>query len=437
MALDIVNKLKKLTWTRDKSGNNWYVENGSKGFGKGEYSNNLDMAQNHPLLTPALLFISKLFSQAEFKVVNKETGKEEKEHWLIKLLHNPNIYQTKSDFLESLQFIQIAQGKAVGYLKRPIGFNDNEDITSIYLLDSDLIEFPIEYKKSGYRSPMVSSGLLDIEGEKEVVYDKNGENLKIKIKDLIFFYDLPNMLHSNFYEVSSRLDGLRQTLLNTNDSLIAKNIILKTNGKELISGGGNGTLPLGAEDKAKAESLLQNNYGLGWFRKRGIVTKASIDYKSLHIALRDLGLDESVKVDGNLIYSALHIPKDILSIEAKKTTYNNGKESMVSYIQNEMQASTNSFADVLNRLLKDTEFKIIGTYDHLPVMQFILIERYEGISKKAKALNDLLKTGIPKEVALEMCGFDKDLVLEDIGIIEEGSNQNQNQNGEQGTSDET
>ena len=415
--MNIIQKLRKLTWTKNSSGNNWYVENDGNGFGSGENMTNLELSQNHPILTPSLLFISKLFSQAEFKVVSKETGKEEKNHWLIKLLNKPNIYQTKSDFLESLQFIQIAQGKAVGYLKRPIGFNQPEDIDSIYLLDSDLIDFPDEYNNANFRSRMYSSRLESVADSEEITYDKNGENLTIKIKDLIFFYDLPNMLQKNFYEVSSRLDGLRQTLLNTNDSLIAKNIILKTNGKELISGGNNEHFPLAGDDKEKAESLLQNNYGLGWFRKRGIVTKASINYQSLHIALRDLGLDESVKVDGNLIYTALHIPKDIISLEAKKTTYNNFKESMVSYIQNEMQANVNSFADVLNQLISDTDYKLVGSYEHLPIMQFILIERYEGISKKAKALNDLLSTGIPKELALEMCGFDKDIELETISVM--------------------
>jgi|TARA_R110002096_G_scaffold276121_5_gene470139 hypothetical protein len=424
MPLNIFQRLKKLTWNRDSSGNNWYVENNGNGFGSGENQSNLEISQNHPILTPALLFISKLFSQAEFKVVNKETGKEEKNHWLIKLLNKPNLYQTQSDFLESLQFIQIAQGKAVGYLKRPIGFSGAEDIDSIYLLDSDLIEWPLKYKDTNFRSPMLSARAKGIADNEIIKYDENGENLKIKVKDLIFFYDLPNMLQKNFYDVNSRLDGLRQTLINTNDSLIAKNIILKTNGKELISGGNNEHFPLAGDDKEKAENLLQNNYGLGWFRKRGIVTKASINYQSLHIALRDLGLDESVKVDGNLIYTALHIPKDIISLEAKKTTYNNFKESMVSYIQNEMQASTNAFADVLNQLIDDSDYKLVGSYEHLPIMQFILIERYEGISKKAKALNDLLITGVPKEVALEMCGFDKDLQLEEIQVISASQNSN-------------
>ena len=288
MPLNISKILRKLTWTRDSSGNNWYVENNGNGFGSGENMTNLELSQNHPILTPALLFISKLFSQAEFKVVNKETGKEEKNHWLIKLLNKPNLYQTQSDFLESLQFIQIAQGKAVGYLKRPIGFNEAEDIDSIYLLDSDLIEWPLKYKDANFRSPMLSARAKNVADDEIIRYDENGENLKIKVKDLIFFYDLPNMLQKNFYNVNSRFDGLRQTLLNTNDSLIAKNIILKTNGKELISGGNNEHFPLAGDDKEKAESLLQNNYGLGWFRKRGIVTKASINYQSLHIALPPL-----------------------------------------------------------------------------------------------------------------------------------------------------
>ena len=438
MALNILKVLRKLTWTRDSSGNNWYVKNGN-GFGSGDNMTNLELSQNHPILTPALLFISKLFSEAEFKVVHKETGKEQKDHWLIKLLSKPNGYQTQSDFLESLQFIQIAQGKAVGYLKKPIGFNEADDIDSIYLLDSDLIEWPLKYKDTNFRSPMLSAKAIKSISDKEFIrYDENGENLKIKVKDLIFFYDLPNMLQKNFYNVNSRLDGLRQTLINTNDSLIAKNIILKTNGKELISGGNNEHFPLLGEDKEKAESLLQNNYGLGWFRKRGIVTKASINYQSLHIALRDLGLDESVKVDGNLIYTALHIPKDIISLEAKKRTYNNFKESMVSYIQNEMQASTNAFANVMNELILDSEYKLVGSYEHLPIMQFILIERYEGISKKAKALNDLLITGVPKEVALEMCGFDKTLKLEEIQLISASQNSNiENNQTQENGEDET
>ena len=403
MAITWIDRIKNISWSRDRSGNNWYVKNKGGGYGTGVNATNLDIAQNHPILTPALLFISKLFSQAKFKVVDRVTGEEIEKHWMLDLLLKPNLYQTQSDFLESLQFIEIAQGKCVGYLKRLPGFGNNKDIDSIYLLNSDLIKFP-----DNYTSKMSSSRQERANDDTVIKYDPMGENLDIKIKDLIFFYDLPNAMKSNFYETSSRLDGLKQTLINTNDSLIAKNIILKTNGKELISGGsGNEGFPLGEDEKAQAENMLQNDYGLGLFRKRGIVTKANITYQSLHIALRDLGLDESVKVDGNLIYTALHIPKDILSLEAKKTTYNNFKESMVSYIQNEMVASTNAFCEVLSELMADEGLMIVGTYDHLPVMQFMLKERYEVVSLQAAALSSLIAAGVPEETAIEMVGLKK------------------------------
>ena len=203
-------------WERNSSGDNFYdlLASGEWGI-KGS---NLEIAQNHPILTPALLFVSKLFSQAEFQIQNKRTGKIIKDHWLIKILENPNFYQTGPDFLESLLFMQIAQGKAVVYVKKDISFGDVE---ALYLLNSDLIEWPEEFKTK----KLNRSHDAKIKAAK-IKYDADGENLDIKIGDLMFFYDLPNGLDKNAFDTRSRLDGLKQTLINTHDSLLAKNIIL-------------------------------------------------------------------------------------------------------------------------------------------------------------------------------------------------------------------
>lgn len=381
---------------------------------EGGPKNNLTIAQNHPILTPAMLFVSKLYSQVRFTVHNKKSGKELPNHWIAKLLENPNAIQTDSDLQESLMFMMIAQGKAVLYKKKALGFSEPD---SLYILNSDLIKWP-----SNFKLKMKTKAGLESMLEQKVLYDYGGENLKIKIKDLIFIYDSPNCLNKNPFENESRITGLKQALLNTNHSLIAKEIILKTNGKELISSkGGSGNFPLNPEDKKEMEKLFQANYGLGRRRRRTVFTKASVDYKSLHIALRDLGLDESIKVDGNLIYTALHIPKDILSLEAKKTTYNNFKESMVSYIQNEMQSAAETVGKSLKKgLAPDENIEIRASYDHLPVMQWYLMQKYEAVSKQAKALNDLLKTGVPVKIALKMCGFDENMELDEIWRTSDG-----------------
>lgn len=368
---------------------------------------NIEIAQDHPILTPALLFVSNLFSQAKFTIKNTNTDKVITNHPLLDLLNNPNPYMTRSDFFESLLFMAISNGVAILYKKKVIGLDEP---TALYLLNPDLIEFPKNFKTS-----MINGNGRQAEAlkNKKVKYDRKGENLDIRIGDLLFFYDMPNMIDKNFYKVKSRLDGLKQTLINTKDSLVAKNIILKTNGKELISGdsGGQKGFPLNPEEKQRLEKKFNLGYGLSRLRSRAIFTKASINYKSLHIALRDLGLDESVKIDGNMIYTALQIPKDILSLEAKKTTYNNFKESMVSYIQNQMQSKADSVAAVFQPMLDKPYLKLEASYEHLPVMQFFLMQRYEALSKKALALRDLLEVGIPEKDALMEVGFDSNMKL--------------------------
>lgn len=406
-------------WTRNKAGDNFYDVT-TIGQWAGALSNK-EMAQKHPILTPAILFVAKLFSQAELWEQNSKGDKKKRQSTLIKLLNNPNQYQTREDFLETLLFMMIAQGVAVVAKETIIGFDEPK---ALFVLDPDLIEWPNGYDEKKFRQAS-SSALTG-----KIKYDKDGENISYAIKDLMFFYDLPNMFERNPMKVKSRLDGLKQTLINTMDSLVAKNIILKSNGKELVSGKKDG-FPLTPEEKKQVEEMFNNKTGLSFTRKRGIVTKADLDWKSLHIALRDLGLDESTKVDGNIIYTALHIPKDILSLEAKKTTYNNFKESMVSYVQNEMQSTLNSVVAVFNKHFPG-ESKVVGSFEHLPIMQFILLERYDVVVKQATALKQLLIVGVPKEVALEMCGFDPSLELGEMLMITDNSeNNNTSDNGEQ------
>ena len=80
---------------------------------------------------------------------------------------------------------------------------------------------------------------------------------------------------------------------------------------------------------------------------------------------------------------------------------------MARHYQNEMVASTNAFCEVLSELMADEGLMIVGTYDHLPVMQFMLKERYEVVSLQAAALSSLIAAGVPEETAIEMVGLKK------------------------------
>ena len=188
MAWNIKSWFPKFNYTRLKNGSHWYeYAKGGSQWSDLTGKTNLEIAQNHALLTPALLFLSQLFSQADFKIYNTSTGKYRDSHWLLDLLDNPDQYQIISDFLESEMFIQVAQGRAIVYAKKRIGFNDVE---AFYLLNSDLIEWP-----PGYNSEMLNRTQDNKIDDVEITYDSAGEDKKIKVSDLLFFYDLPNMTY--------------------------------------------------------------------------------------------------------------------------------------------------------------------------------------------------------------------------------------------------
>ena len=297
----------------------------------------------------------------------------------------------------------LAQGQSIVWARPGFG---KEEPSTFYVLDKSKITYDDDIE-----TILTARNENNKIAKEKILYDEEGLNEKIPIKELMFFNDMPNCIDSdNLFLTGSRLDGLSQTLKNTNDSLIAKNVILKTNGKEMIKGKGAG-VQMTPEENKEAKRLMNTRYGLGVGRSRSFITKADVEWKSMHIALRDLGLDESVKVDGNLIYTALHIPKDILSLEAKKTTYNNFKESMVSYIQNEMQSFVDGFCEVINKHFSNGEIVLKGDYEAMPIMQFILIERYEGVKKRAEALKSLIDAGIPDKIALDMVGLDDKIQL--------------------------
>jgi hypothetical protein len=395
-------------WTRSRGGENFYDITAYEEWSKD--TTNLYLSQTHPLLSPAMLFIAKLFSQAQLKVVRASTGEEAKNHSFLKLLKNPNYNQTQTDFLESLIFTTIANGVGVVWGKKTLGVGT---VNSLYILDYTLISFPEEIKKNKYANRKNSKGNI------KVVYDKYGEDITIPLKDLLFFYDMPNQVNpDNIYDAKSRIDGLKQTLYNTQDSLIAKSIIIKSNGKELITGVKDG-FPLKPEEKEEAERIFNSSYGLGRYRKRGLITKASVKWQSMHVIMRDLGADEGIQTDAAMIFAGLHLPNDVYSIKGSKSTYKNANQSLVSYIQNEMQSTLESTLDTINKyFFSDGIYHLQGSDSHLPVMLSFKTTEYEAISAQAKALNDLLTTGLPEEIALEMAGFDKSIKLEDVNPIQ-------------------
>ena len=99
---------------------------------------------------------------------------------------------------------------------------------------------------------------------------------------------------------------------------------------------------------------------------------------------------------------------------------------MVSYIQNEMQSALNSVLAVFQTQINEPNILLCGDYENLPVMQFILLERYKVAKERATALKEARNAGLPDNIALQMCGFDENIELKEVKNERQENNSNQN-----------
>jgi hypothetical protein len=394
-------------YERLKDGSHWYIRTTDTSLL--DINDGLKVGLTNPVLQPSLNLIARLFSSAKFSEVNEDLEPVENST-LVELLKKPNLYQSQQDFLEQFIWFKYCFGFMYMYPVHPVGVRTAEratlnNLNTSYIKYDDNFKTPIVFKKSD---------ALKIADQKFTYEDQgNEQKLNLAVKQVIPFYDLANGIASSSYSNSStntnnlltapsRLLSIQTELSNVHQAGIAKNKAIQTNGRELFSNKNSGVgvaVPLSKPEKLEIERKLNNETGLGSNRSRAIVTNASMEHKSLHIKLLELGLDQSKTADANTILWALGIPLDLAD---KTSTYENKEQAMLGFMQNNIMPQMNDFTNSLSNYFGLEGTKLIGTYDHLPIMQVIKETELKTIRSKAEVLEILLTSGIDPEEALTL-----------------------------------
>lgn len=396
----------RFNYERMTNGSTWYSGNASADWDS--LSEKLKYGYTHPVLLPILQLLSHYVSKAEFSI-KKADGTLETDHDLIRLLNNPNHYQSKQDLLA--QFVWLKYCLGYNYLMpvAPVGFHDVKSTTAIYNLNASLIQFPKDFKTPFVFKPNEAEGIKNT----ELVYDKEGINLKVKTQHIIPFFDLPNgVANNNLLTAPSRLDALQKPLSNIAKAFEAKNIILQSNGKELFTNQTSGnaqTMPLTDPEKKEINNKFNNSFGLGLKRSRSVVTNANIKWQSLHINLADLGLDESVIKDAKLLLNAFNIPAELISYDGKGAKYENQVQATIAFIQTVIQDIVDDIANSITSYYKLEGEELVATFNHLPIMQVVENNKATAMKKKAEALKALLDAGVEEADALELLNMNVNL----------------------------
>jgi hypothetical protein len=363
--------------------------------------------KNHALFT-ALKITSDFCAKAKFSIKRGDGDNVTYDETdpLVKLLDNPNFYQSNSDFIKEFIWLKITNGTGVMRPIMPSGFNVTPESTeAIYNLDNSKIKYP-----TNFTTPMfVDKADQETFKETKLEYVEGTKKTGLEIGDLMYFYDITNGITGSLLQSPSRVRAIKPSISNIRLALEAQNVMLQTNGRELFAGqGAKGantgmSTPMDSGDRNEIEGKLIHKYGMSAAKVRSIVTNQGVNWQSLHIALKELGLIEATGHNTSIIRAAFQIPETIWKNYGESgDTFENKKEGEIEMIQNVAQPHMNDFVNTLNSFYGYEDNPLVATFDHVEAMQHIEDKKADKFLKISTAFKNLVAAGVSVEEAQEM-----------------------------------
>lgn len=340
-----------------------------------------------------------MFSRGRFVVTDLEDNPIEDDP-LTLLINNPNPQQAKQEFLYNHLLYKSLGNNYI--CVKGTNVKDINTVVALFNLNQDDINFNNTKNQNQFIfSPLDVQRFEDL----TIEYQSYSKSQTIRVGDMVIFNDLPNSIRNNqsLIRGSSRVDALIPALSNIQVNQRSKNVNLKFAGTFIISNQANidgVNTPIDPEEKRKIENLLSG--------KNVIATKQNIKNLSMANDLQKLLLDENFAGDVLKVGQAYAMNRDVLNYFASGSTFENLKEAVVQWIQNDIQFEGQLFSSALENYFGYPAMgrKIKMTYDHLPMMQIVEKQRAEKINLKADALTKLINAGVELTVALDLVGLD-------------------------------
>ena len=323
---------------------------------------------------------SKIYSQMQIQHLNKR-GEIIENSPYIKLLRQPNFFQSQEDFLfQQMWFLSCA---GTNYTRQFKPFKSSEVPTALFNLVPDEIDLNKSNELNGF---VYTKSDFEKIGERTIIYTMNGKRISIPLRELIPFYDLANGLQDNqFMQSYSRVKGIVKTLENINQNIKSKNINLQFSQKYLASNKSTGNEAQILENDRKD---IYNKID----QKALSITNKNIDVKHMVSDMKRLFLDEQFSSDALTCLLVFDMNKDVLNFFGTGgSTFENQEKGELRYLQNSIQTTANNTMNSFSSqwgLIEKGE-KLVAKYDHLNIMQPVINEKIKSLTE----LQNMIKIG--------------------------------------------
>lgn len=399
-----INSWNPFNWTFERYTNgDSFLNIGTLSAKYGDVDNLIRQTVENYALFICLKISADISSKARIELQDADGKKIEGDDPLLNLLHNPNYLQTQGDFIKQFVWNKLSEGTSVIRPIAPVGFTrDAGSIKAMYNLNAGAIRYP-----DNFRTPQLYEEADIREFNSTIVtYPDGDKKLKLSIGELLYCYDVAAGIGGDMLHSPSRVKAVRKAIGNVDLAIDAENIMIQSNGREMFSGGsGKGSesgavMPMLKQDRQEITDKLVNVYGLSRDKVRSIVTERGINWQSLHIALKDLGLWESAAKNTAIIRAAFQIPETVFKVYLEGgDTFENKREGEVELIQNVGQVNMQDFCSSLNSFFgyEEQGKYLTPTFDHLEAMQYVEQRRADRVLKISTAVRNLTQAGYSNE----------------------------------------
>ena len=382
---------------RDRSGN-WFYElfnsaiSSNSGF-KSELEK-LNVVLSNPAVLTVIKYQCDMFSLGNIKAIRN--GKELPNDQLVKLLRQPNPFQTERQFLWDYMFWNML-GTAYLYTNSKL----IQDSTNLYWLNPAQIVWNENTLKKLDKLILSDKSLKELERLNVQYKNLDGTTTTYTLAEIKPFFDLSNGL-GNWYKGNSTLDALTKIIRNSDTALDSKYSNLDFAGKFIVSkqkgtGVGVNNLPMAEGEKDDAKSKLKGSESVH-------VLKSPIDISRFVDNIDRLKLDKAYNEDVFKISKLYGHPKAIIeTLESTGVFGEEKKEAKADFIDEVCKAKGNDFMNGLEVMFGyvDKNIELVLDYSHLSFMHVREKQKHEAISREMSNLNLALQMGAIDEEDLK------------------------------------
>jgi hypothetical protein len=310
----------------------------------------------------------------------------------MKVLKRPNKYQTKNQFLRTLETFLQVYGVVYFYKIIPDGY---ENLTGLIIIPNNCITVTYNKPTNVFenKNDLVKSYQVSIFG-KTFLFQNETLSKIYEIRDTT-----ENLSYGHEFEPKSRIDALIAPITNLVGSLESRNhLIVKRGADSLLSpvpnkDGTGANMPLLPTEKEALQKAYEN-YGLLNKQFHTLIPDIPLNYTKMGMNVKEMGLFEGENQDYITVAQAYNIPEPLLGIP-NSTKYNTYKEAKTEFFENisiESEIISQGFDELFNA--EKFGYRFYFDYSYLECMQRSNKEKSESLKITVEALNAALGTGL-------------------------------------------